>query len=118
MLNILPNKKNYLAYVGMNTMPIYIFHLIVRYAIKFNGIGLGIVPVNNWVVYYGLIFGLASLCAIVFSMKPVVKVYDFVVEGTWKILCWLLARGVDLLGLIHKPVMAIKDWTLRTIGGR
>ncbi len=118
MLNILPNKKNYLAYVGMNTMPIYIFHLIVRYAIKFNGIGLGIVPVNNWVVYYGMIFGLASLCAIVFSTKPVVKLYDFVVEGTWKIFCWLLARGVDLLGLIHKPVMAIKDWTLRTIGGR
>ena len=118
MLNILPNKKNYLAYVGMNTMPIYIFHLIVRYAIKFNGIGLGIVPVNNWVVYYGMIFGLASLCAIVFSTKPVVKIYDFVVEGTWKLFCWLIARGVDLLGLIHKPVMAIKDWTLRTIGGR
>ena len=117
MVNILPNRKNYLAYIGMNTMPIYIFHLIVRYAIKFNGIGLGVIPVNNWVVYYGLIFGLASLCAVGFSSKPVVKFYDFFVEGSWKIFCWLLDRIKDVLALIHIPVESIKNWTLRTIGG-
>ena len=117
MVNILPNRKNYLAYIGMNTMPIYIFHLIVRYAIKFNGIGLGVIPVNNWVVYYGLIFGLASLCAVGFSSKPVVKFYDFFVEGSWKIFCWLLDRIKDVLALIHIPVESIKNWTLHTIGG-
>lgn len=70
MLNILPNKKNYLAYVGMNTMPIYIFHLIVRYAIKFNGIGLGIVPVNNWVVYYGMILDWHRFAQSCFRRSP------------------------------------------------
>ena len=34
MLNILPNKDNYLAYVGRNTMPVYIFHLIIRQILK------------------------------------------------------------------------------------
>ncbi len=117
MVNILPSKKNYLAYVGMNTMPIYILHLIVRYLIKVHGIGFGIIPVDNPVIYYLLIVGLASLCAVVFSSKPVAAIYDFVVEGLWKVFLWLLARIVDVLALVHKPVNALKEWTLRTIGG-
>ena len=117
MVNILPSKKNYLAYVGMNTMPIYILHLIVRYLIKVHGIGFGVVPTDNPVVYYLLIIGLASLCAVVFSSKPVAAVYDFVVEGTWKIFLWALGRIENLLALVHIPVSAVKEWTLRTIGG-
>lgn len=117
MVNILPSKKNYLAYVGMNTMPIYILHLIVRYLIKVHGIGFGVVATDNPVVYYLLIIGLASLCAVVFSSKPVAAVYDFVVEGTWKIFLWALGMIEKLLALVHIPVNAIKEWALRTIGG-
>ena len=117
MVNILPSKKNYLAYVGMNTMPIYILHLIVRYLIKVHGIGFGVVPTDNPVVYYLLIIGLASLCAVVFSSKPVAAVYDFVVEGTWKIFLWALGMIEKLLALVHLPVNAVKEWALRTIGG-
>ena len=117
MVNILPSKKNYLAYVGMNTMPIYILHLIVRYLIKVHGIGFGVVEADNPVVYYLLIIGLASLCAVVFSSKPVAAVYDFVVEGTWKIFLWALGRIENLLALVHIPVNAVKEWALRTIGG-
>ena len=117
MVNILPSKKNYLAYVGMNTMPIYILHLIVRYLIKVHGIGFGVVPTDNPVVYYLLIIGLASLCAVVFSSKPVAAVYDFVVEGTWKIFLWALGMIEKLLALVHIPVNAVKEWALRTIGG-
>lgn len=117
MVNILPSKKNYLAYVGMNTMPIYILHLIVRYLIKVHGIGFGVVSADNPVVYYLLIIGLASLCAVVFSSKPVAAVYDFVVEGTWKIFLWALGMIEKLLALVHIPVNAVKEWALRTIGG-
>lgn len=117
MVNILPSKKNYLAYVGMNTMPIYILHLIVRYLIKVHGIGFGMVEADNPVVYYLLIIGLASLCAVVFSSKPVAAVYDFVVEGTWKIFLWALGMIEKLLALVHIPVNAVKEWALRTIGG-
>lgn len=117
MVNILPSKNNYLAYVGMNTMPIYILHLIVRYLVKVHGIGFGIIDTSNPVIYYLMIIGLASLCSVVFSSKPVVAAYNFVVEGAWKIFLWLLARIVDLLALIHIPVAAIRDWTLDAIGG-
>ncbi len=105
MLNILPNKKNYLAYVGMNTMPIYILHLIVRYLVKKYGIFFGIFP-ENVVLYYILIFGLASLCVVVFSSKPVVKGYDFVVEGSYGILLWVLDKIAIFLARCHIPVAA------------
>lgn len=106
MLNILPNKKNYVAYVGMNTMPIYILHLIVRYEIKKHGITFGIFP-DNVVVYYILIFGFASLCVFVFSSKPVVKGYDFVVEGSYKILLWCLDKIKIFLAKCHIPVRTV-----------
>lgn len=97
---------NYVAYVGMNTMPVYIFHLIVRYLVKKYTIFFGVLP-ENWVVYYVTIFALAGLCVFVFSSKPVVKIYDFVVEGLWKVFLWLLDRCKDILALIHKPVAAL-----------
>ena len=83
-----------------------------------SGIGLGIIDVDNWVLYYVLIFGLASLCAVGFSSKPVVKFYDFFVEGSWKIFCWLLDRFFDFLGLLSIPVNAVKDATLNFIGAQ
>ena len=68
-------------------------------------------------MYYLLIIGLASLCAVVFSSKPVAAVYDFVVEGTWKIFLWALGMIEKFLALVHIPVNAVKEWALRTIGG-
>ncbi|MBR5316092.1 MAG: hypothetical protein IKU44_04795 [Firmicutes bacterium] len=41
MINVLPSKKNFISYVGMNTMPVYIFHLTLRYVIKFYGLYMG-----------------------------------------------------------------------------
>lgn len=84
MFNFLPRTKNYLTYLGMNTMPVYIFHLFVRYFVKENGF-----PCPNWTVYYLCIFGLASLCAIGFSAPPIAKIYDkildFLYEGWVKL---------------------------------
>ena len=37
MVNVLPSKKGFLAFVGTNTMPIYMFHLTLRYVIQFFG---------------------------------------------------------------------------------
>ena len=114
MINILPNKKNFVAYVGMNTMPVYILHLIVRYLVKENGITFGILP-DNWVVYYLMIFGLASLCVVVFTSKPVIWGYDFVVEGTYKIFLWILNRIKDGLGFLHRPVLAAAKAVIRLV---
>ena len=104
MVNILPNKKNFVAYVGMNTMPVYILHLIVRYLVKEHGITFGIFP-NNPVVYYLMIFGLASLCVVVFTTKPVIRGYDFIVEGAYKIFLWILNRCSALLALLHRSAL-------------
>lgn len=114
MVNILPNKKNYVAYVGMNTMPIYILHLIVRYEVKKRSIFLGIFP-ENPVLYYILIFGLASLCVFVFSSKPVVKGYDFVVEGSYKVLLWLLDKIKLGLSYLHVPVAVTANYIMDLI---
>lgn len=80
LFNILPKSKNYLTYIGQNTMPIYIIHLIVRYIVKIYGLYDG-----NVVVYYFLILGLASACVVLFSSKPVVKAYDWFVDFFYNI---------------------------------
>ena len=116
MLNILPNKMNYVAYVGMNTMPVYILHLIVRYEVKKRSIFLGIFP-HNPVLYYVLIFGLASLCVFVFSSKPVVKGYDFVVEGSYKIFLKILPWCKRFLMWMRKPVAGVANFTMNLISG-
>ena len=41
LVNILPSKKTFLAFIGKNTMPIYMFHLVIRYTIEFYGIYIG-----------------------------------------------------------------------------
>jgi len=71
MINIIPTKKNYFTYVGINTMPVYIFHLFIRYVVKANGL-----PAPNGIIYYLCIFGLAALCVVVLSSPPVAKTYD------------------------------------------
>ena len=85
LLNLMPNKKNYLAYVGMNTMPIYMFHLFVRYIVKENGF-----PFINWTAYYLWIFGAASLCVIIFSSPPIAKAYDAVLDKLYD--GWLILK--------------------------
>lgn len=75
MLNILPKGKNYLTYVGMNTMSVYILHLIVRQLVKKFDL-----PDPNMFVYYICLFGLASLCVVVFSSPPVSKGYNWLFD--------------------------------------
>lgn len=43
MVNILPSKKNILCHVGTNTMPVYIFHLGIRFVIAKMGVMVGLV---------------------------------------------------------------------------
>lgn len=41
MVNILPSNKNFLCYIGTNTMPIYLFHLGLRHVITQKGVYIG-----------------------------------------------------------------------------
>lgn len=57
MVNILPSKKGFLSYVGMNTMPVYVFHLTLRYVIEYYGIYVGFISclVVAWFAVLSLI---------------------------------------------------------------
>ena len=52
--------------------------------------GLFMLPEADSVLYYVLIFGLASLCVVVFSSKPVSRFYDFVVDGLYSVFMWMM----------------------------
>ncbi len=95
MFNILPSRDTYLAYVGRNTMPVYILHLVVRQWMKeHGGISMDIFPMpgTDNLLYYIMVFGFASLCVVIFSSKPVSKGYDFVVDTTYDIFMWIVTR--------------------------
>lgn len=119
MFNILPSRDNYLAYVGRNTMPVYIFHLVVRQWMKKTGITMGLcaVPTAGTVPYYALIFGLASLCVVVFSSKPVSKAYDFVVDGLYNVFMWIVNHIVlAVFGAVEKVLVALGIGTVEWLG--
>ena len=43
MINILPSTKNFISFIGVNTMPVYVFHLTLRYVIEFYGLYVGFI---------------------------------------------------------------------------
>lgn len=57
MVNVIPSKKSFLSFVGMNTMPVYVFHLTLRYVVEYYGIIVGFVSclVVAWFAIISLI---------------------------------------------------------------
>lgn len=57
-VNVIPSKKNFISYVGTNTMPVYIFHLTLRYVIQFFGLYVNFAACIfvAWLGILGLIF--------------------------------------------------------------
>lgn len=119
MFNILPGKDNYVAYVGRNTMPVYIFHLVIRQILKKHGITMGLfaIPPATSPLYYILIFGLASLCVVAFSSKPVSRFYDFAVDGLYNIFMWVINHVVlRIFGTVERALRAAGAGLVEFIG--
>lgn len=59
MVNVIPSTKNFLSFVGTNTMPVYVFHLTLRYVIKFYGLIMGFVGclITAWFAVLSLTLG-------------------------------------------------------------
>ena len=77
--------------------------------------GLFALPQAGTLLYYVLVFGLASLCVVVFSSKPVSKFYDFVVDGLYDILMWIIHHIVlAVFGAVEKVLvlcgLGTVDW--------
>jgi len=86
-LNLLPSQKCFLTSIGQNTMPVYVFHIIIRYLIK----GMEQFHANNWPTYLAL--GLLAAASVwILSRTPVVKAYNLFTDGIFVLLTKPLQR--------------------------
>lgn len=111
MVNVLPSKKNFISFVGMNTMPVYIFHLTLRYVIQFYGLYIGFIScmVVAWFALLSLahkkhqnntLYGITIVISIVaffalFSSGVLAGLYGGCPEN--QVLYYLLVYGGALL---------------------
>ncbi len=103
--NLCSNKKGFWAWIGMNTMPIYMFHLMIAKYIEEVGPGLGIIDFgDNIVLKYIWVFVLSAAVAIVLATKPANKLYEWLVDDTYKGFMWFINKAiVPIFGIIQKP---------------
>ncbi len=82
MVNVIPSKKSFISYIGMNTMPVYVFHLTLRYVIQLYGLYVGFVSclVVAWFAILSLIHkkvGNVKLYAVLIVISIAGFVYMF-----------------------------------------
>jgi len=79
MVNVLPSKKNFISFVGMNTMPVYIFHLTLRYVIQFYGLYVGFISclVVAWFAILSLMHNKKYFSGKVYGAAIVVSIAAF-----------------------------------------
>lgn len=84
LLNLFSDKKGFWAHIGMNTMPIYIFHLFLARIFKVKGFALGYYDFKGQEALYLLTLFLVSLAAtFLLSTKPAQKAYSLLMDKTY-----------------------------------
>lgn len=84
LLNLFSDKKGFWAHIGMNTMPIYIFHLFLAGIFKVKGFALGYYDFKGQETLYLLTLFLVSLAAtFLLSTKPAQKAYSLLMDKTY-----------------------------------
>jgi fucose 4-O-acetylase-like acetyltransferase len=74
-VSITPKAKTILSGIGLNTMPVYILHIIMRYAVKSMGEHFG-----QDIPSYLILIVAALLSVWLFSRPPVAKWYDRTID--------------------------------------
>lgn len=128
MVNIIPSKKSFISYIGMNTMPIYVFHLTLRYVVEFYGIYVGVISclVVAWFAVISLVlknktvYGAAIALSIIgfyllFSSGCLVPLYGLVPENIY-LLYVLVYGGALLCGVSFVAPFWIKLYNLLVTG--
>lgn len=131
MVNIIPSKKSFLSFVGMNTMPIYVFHLTLRYVVEFYGIYIGVISccVVAWfalislihkkcghTVIYGVLIAISIACFyLMFSSGCLVPLYGLVPENIY-FLYVLVYGGALLCGISFVAPFWVKLYDLLVTG--
>lgn len=96
LFSIMPSRKGILAHIGMNTMPVYIFHLFLAGVFRVHGFTFGFFDFkDNKGVYLICLFVISVIVTLVLSSKPFQKLYDLIIDGTYKLVssafCKMLA---------------------------
>ena len=86
LLNLFSAKKGFWAQIGMNTMPIYIFHLFLAGLFKVKGFSFGYYDFKGQEALYLLTLFLVSLATtILLSTKPAQKTYSLLMDKTYSL---------------------------------
>ncbi len=128
MVNIIPSKKSFISYIGMNTMPIYVFHLTLRYVVEFYGIYVGVISclVVAWFAVislalknkyvYGAAIALSIIgCYLLFTSGCLVPLYGLVPENIY-LLYVLVYGGALLCGVSFVAPFWVKLYDLLVTG--
>jgi fucose 4-O-acetylase-like acetyltransferase len=96
LLNTFRNKKSIWTFFGQNTMPIYIFHLGMKYAIMHRGAGFGFfeVPAHDSIPYILYVLLLAFVTSVVLASPVGATLYDI-----------FFVKSYDLLFLFGRKVL-------------
>ena len=128
MVNIIPSKKNFISFIGMNTMPIYVFHLTLRYVVEFYGIYIGIISclIVGWFALLSIViknkhlYGMLIVLSIagfwlMFSSGCLTPLYGVVPENIY-LLYVLVYGGALLCGISFVSPFWIKLYDLMVTG--
>ncbi len=88
-LNLVPRKRTFLVSIGQNTMTIYVFHIIIRYIIKYYGFLFG---TDIW--SYLLLTAAAILSIWVFSRPVSEKLYRVFTDALYR---WIILHPIALI---------------------
>ncbi|MBR2548193.1 MAG: hypothetical protein IKF07_08385 [Eubacterium sp.] len=79
-VNVIPSKKGFLAYVGANTMPVYMFHLTLRYVIQFYGSYIAFIGclIVAWLGIISLIYKKGSISKAVYVFLELASIAGFI----------------------------------------
>lgn len=84
LLNIFSSKKGFWSHIGMNTMPVYIFHLLLAGIFKAKGFTFGYYSFENQeALYLVTLFFVSFITTILLSTKPAQKAYSFIMDKTY-----------------------------------
>jgi len=128
MINIIPSKKSFISYIGMNTMPIYVFHLTLRYVVEFYGIYVGVISclVVAWFALISLVLknkyiytvaiALSIIgCYLLFSSGCLAPLYGLVPDNIY-LLYVLVYGGALLCGVSFVAPFWVKLYDLLVTG--
>lgn len=84
LLSILSAKQGFWAHIGMNTMPIYIFHMLFVLIFKIKGFTFGYFDFKGygW-LYLICLLAISFAVTVLLSCKPAQKIYSIIIGSSY-----------------------------------